>query len=83
MVHTGGCWPRTKDGTGNKADQAFGAKFPPPTITIQLMVRWLSVSPEGLGLSNPRSLPTWAPVFLLRELQHLGARIYVTGLPLR
>jgi hypothetical protein len=50
--------PRTKDGTGNKADQAFGAKFPPPTITIQLMVRWLSVSPRGLGLSNPRSLPT-------------------------
>lgn len=73
----------TKDGTGNKADQAFGARFPPPTITIQLMVRWLSVSPQGLGLSNPRSLPTWAPLFLLGELQQLAARIYVTGLPLR
>lgn len=56
--YTRGGWPRTKDGSGNKADQAFGAKFPPPAITIQLMVRWLYVSPNRLGLSNPRSLPT-------------------------
>ena len=70
----GGGWPRTKDDSGNKADQAFGAKYPPPTITIQLMVRWLYVSPKGLGLSNPRSLPTWTPLFP-------SGRVAATGSP--